>query len=127
MQVKYADSGGQPADWKLFIGMLPRTATEEDLRPIFMRFGNIAEVAVIRGPAGDSKGYGFVRYHFQQEAQAAINALNGAFQMDGAPGPLIVKFADAGTKRRVCYHILTQDAHLRLGTGRRGNGTWYGR
>ncbi|KAJ4453698.1 putative RNA-binding protein BRN1 [Paratrimastix pyriformis] len=94
IQVKYAESGGQPADFKLFVGMLPRTASEEDVRPVFSQFGSITEIAIIRGPGGESRGYGFVRFQFQHEAQNAINTLNGVYQMDGSPSPLVVKFAD---------------------------------
>lgn len=103
MQVKLADGelerlGGMPAqltgnDWKLFVGMIPRAATEDDVRQLFGKFGVINEVALLRDPSGQSKGCGFVRYADRDQAAAAINALNG-FQMDGSPGPLTVKFAD---------------------------------
>ena len=40
---------------KIFVGMLPKTATEQDLTNIFLAYGELREVHVIRGPEGGSK------------------------------------------------------------------------
>lgn len=43
-------------DIKLFVGMIPKTATVEELLPIFGPFGEIEELSILKGPEGQSKG-----------------------------------------------------------------------
>ncbi|XP_053768471.1 CUGBP Elav-like family member 4 isoform X14 [Desmodus rotundus] len=109
IQVKPADSesrGGssclrQPPsqDRKLFVGMLNKQQSEDDVRRLFEAFGNIEECTILRGPDGNSKGCAFVKYSSHAEAQAAINALHGSQTMPGASSSLVVKFADTDKER----------------------------
>ena len=63
---------------KLYVGNLPYSMDEGDLRDLFTPYGTPTSVAVItdRG-TGRSKGFGFVEYESAAEAKAAITALNG--------------------------------------------------
>jgi RNA recognition motif-containing protein len=72
------------ASTKLFVGNIPYTTTEEDLRELFGRSGgNVASVRVITDfDTGRSKGYGFVEMASAEDAQRAIQELN-SFSLNG--------------------------------------------
>ncbi|XP_069504546.1 CUGBP Elav-like family member 5 isoform X5 [Ambystoma mexicanum] len=100
IQVKPADSesrGGR--DRKLFVGMLSKHQSEDDVLHLFEPFGVIDECTVLRGPDGSSKGCAFVKFSSHTEAQAAIQALHGSQTMPGASSSLVVKFADTDKER----------------------------
>ncbi|XP_066472664.1 CUGBP Elav-like family member 4 isoform X24 [Tiliqua scincoides] len=98
IQVKPADSESR-GDRKLFVGMLNKQQSEDDVRRLFEAFGNIEECTILRGPDGNSKGCAFVKYSSHAEAQAAINTLHGSQTMPGASSSLVVKFADTDKER----------------------------
>ncbi|KAM6037412.1 CUGBP Elav-like family member 4 isoform 13-T13 [Chlamydotis macqueenii] len=98
IQVKPADSESR-GDRKLFVGMLNKQQSEDDVCRLFEAFGNIEECTILRGPDGNSKGCAFVKYSSHAEAQAAINALHGSQTMPGASSSLVVKFADTDKER----------------------------
>ncbi|KAJ7307249.1 hypothetical protein JRQ81_009245 [Phrynocephalus forsythii] len=99
IQVKPADSENRGEDRKLFVGMLGKQQTDEDVRKMFEPFGNIDECTVLRGPDGTSKGCAFVKFQTHAEAQAAINTLHGSRTLPGASSSLVVKFADTEKER----------------------------
>ena len=55
----------------LYVGNMPYSATEDQMRELFDQFGPIAEIRII----GD-KGFGFVEIP-EENMQAAIDATNG--------------------------------------------------
>jgi RNA recognition motif-containing protein len=70
---------------KLYVGNLPYTATEEELRSLFEQHGATTSVAVIMDrETGRSRGFGFVEFETEEAAEAARNALDGA-DMGGRP------------------------------------------
>lgn len=63
---------------KLHIGNLAYSVTEEDLRQAFSAAGNCESVAVIMDRAtGQSRGFGFVEMSSDDEAQRAVQQLDG--------------------------------------------------
>jgi cold-inducible RNA-binding protein len=63
---------------KLYVGNLSYSATENELREMFSQYGAVESVAVITDrDTGRSKGFGFVEFANDAEANAAISGLNG--------------------------------------------------
>ena len=68
---------------KLYIGGLSWGTETEGLRNAFSRFGNVTDAIVMRDrETGRSRGFGFVTFASQQEADAAVNAMNNQ-ELDG--------------------------------------------
>lgn len=87
---------------KLFVGQLPKDADEDFVRGIFSSYGEISGVYIIKKKNNDTAKYGcaFVRYTERSMAQAAIDALDGQFQLEGVEKPIRVKFADRHNHNR---------------------------
>ncbi len=68
---------------KIYVGNLSYSVTSEDLRQAFEEYGTVdsAEVVIDRD-TNRSKGFGFTELANDEEAKAAIAALNGK-DMDG--------------------------------------------
>ena len=63
---------------KLFVGNLPFTSSEDDVRTLFVQAGEVTSVALIKDrDTGRSKGFAFVEMKTQAEAEKAISMFNG--------------------------------------------------
>jgi cold-inducible RNA-binding protein len=68
---------------KLFVGNLSFNTTENDLQDAFAAHGTVVETNLMMDRmSGRPRGFGFVTMSTPEEAQKAIEAMNGA-QMDG--------------------------------------------
>ena len=68
---------------KLYVGNLAYGVTDSDLQQMFAAHGTVQSAQIIMDrDTGRSKGFGFVEMSSDQEAQAAIAALNGK-QVEG--------------------------------------------
>ncbi len=68
---------------KLFVGNLSFNTTENDLQDAFAAHGQVVEATLMMDRmTGRSRGFAFVTYSTPEEAQKAIEAMNGA-QVDG--------------------------------------------
>ncbi len=68
---------------KIYVGNLPFSIAEEDLKQMFAEYGSVSSVAIIRDrDTGKSRGFGFVELESDDGAEKAINELNGR-EMDG--------------------------------------------
>src|SRR6185369_7254802 len=76
---------------KLYVGNLSYGMTDSDLEQLFAAYGTVQSAQVIMDrDTGRSKGFGFVEMGNDQEAQAAIDGLNG---LDTQGRPLTVNEA----------------------------------
>jgi cold-inducible RNA-binding protein len=68
---------------KLFVGNLSFNTTENDLQDAFSKHGSVVETNLITDrETGRARGFAFVTMGTPEEAQKAIDALNGA-SLDG--------------------------------------------
>lgn len=64
---------------RLFIGNVPYTATEQELRELFSQVGTVSLVRLpIDGDTQKSRGFGFVEMATETDAHAAIQRFDGA-------------------------------------------------
>ena len=62
----------------IYVGNLAWEVTQEDLKEAFEAHGQVASANLITDKyTGKSRGFGFVEMPVEDEARAAINALNG--------------------------------------------------
>lgn len=63
----------------IFVGSLPFSLEENELREFFEEYGEVSSVKIISDKfTGRSKGFGFVEMPDDAQAQKAIDELNGA-------------------------------------------------
>ena len=64
--------------YKLFVGGLPFTVTDEELSKMFAEFGTVASAKVIiNRDTNRSKGFGFVEFENDEEGKKAQSEMNG--------------------------------------------------
>ncbi|HUZ18435.1 MAG TPA: RNA-binding protein [Spirochaetia bacterium] len=68
---------------KIYVGNMNYATTEDQISELFAEFGNVVSADIIVDRfSGQSKGFGFVEMESDDDAQAAIEALNGR-EVDG--------------------------------------------
>ena len=69
----------------IFVGNIAHALTEDELRAAFEQYGTVSTVQIIKDKyTGDSRGFGFVEMADLNEANAAIENLNGK-ELKGRP------------------------------------------
>ena len=62
---------------KIYVGQLPHNVNENELKELFLEFGEIVSInLIIDHYSGRPKGFGFIDMPNNSEADAAIKALN---------------------------------------------------
>jgi len=62
----------------IFVGNLSFRTTQDELHSAFAQYGTVERVSIVTDrETGQSRGFGFVEMTDSQEAENAINALNG--------------------------------------------------
>ena len=83
---------------RVFVGNLPFSATEDELRALFAAHGEVSSVEIVKDKFTErSRGFAFVEMATDEGANAAVAALN---QHDMGGRPLTVNEARARTERR---------------------------
>jgi cold-inducible RNA-binding protein len=63
----------------LYVGNLPHSTTEAELRTVFQVYGEVEKVSIVTDrETGRARGFGFVEMANTEEAEKAIAALNGS-------------------------------------------------
>ncbi|XP_078000288.1 CUGBP Elav-like family member 1 isoform X6 [Glandiceps talaboti] len=84
---------------KMFVGQIPRSMDENDLRKFFHEYGEVYQLNVLRDRAtGQSKGCCFVTFYKRKSALAAQNALHNIKTMPGMHHPIQMKPADSESR-----------------------------
>ncbi|XP_042899547.1 ELAV-like protein 3 isoform X8 [Parasteatoda tepidariorum] len=72
------NGGCEDSKTNLIVNYLPQTMTQEEIRSLFSSIGEVESCKLIRDKVtGQSLGYGFVNYVRPEDAEKAINTLNG--------------------------------------------------
>ena len=61
----------------IFVKNLPEDVDEEGFKKMFAEFGTVSSAIVMKDDDGKSRGFGFVNMESPEQAQAAVDALNG--------------------------------------------------
>lgn len=95
----------------LYVKNLPESATEDMLKEIFGKFGNITSCKIMKDEQGNSKKFGFVCFENQEQASKALS-LNNTIIDNKA---IYVAIAQSKDERR--YQLAFRFSQLKLGNG----------
>ncbi|XP_023725328.1 sex-lethal homolog isoform X3 [Cryptotermes secundus] len=105
LKVSFArPSGEEIKETNLYVTNLPRNITEQYLDMLFGKYGQIVQKNLLKDKlTGMPRGVAFVRFDRRDEAQEAINSLNGIVPENGTE-PLVVKIAEEHGKQKAAYY-----------------------
>ncbi|KAM0901603.1 hypothetical protein ACQ4PT_019878 [Festuca glaucescens] len=93
---RFGRSGPPPIrdTYSLLVLNITFRTTADDLFPLFDKYGDVVDIYIPRDRrTGDSRGFAFVRYKYEDEAQKAVDRLDGRL-VDGRE--MMVQFAKYG-------------------------------
>ncbi|KAL4117037.1 hypothetical protein PRIC2_012487 [Phytophthora ramorum] len=89
----YAESPNGPV--KLFVGQVPRTMEEDELRPVLEVFGPLEDLVIIRDKiTGAHRGCAFASYFTRDAADQAVHELHNKVTLPQSINPLQVRPAE---------------------------------
>ncbi|SPP78913.1 blast:CUGBP Elav-like family member 2 [Drosophila guanche] len=94
--VTYSDKEPDPDNIKMFVGQIPKSMDESQLREMFEEYGPVHSINVLRDKAtGISKGCCFVTFFTRRAALKAQDALHNVKTLAGMYHPIQMKPADS--------------------------------
>lgn len=66
----------------IYVGNLDHDVTEEMIRSLFARFGEVGKVSIMHDRRGVTKGFAFVEMPVESEGHLAIEGLNRTLLLD---------------------------------------------
>lgn len=85
---------------KLFVGQVPKSMQEQELFPIFEKYGAMEDVVIIRDKhTGQHRGCAFVTFLSKESAEKCVDELHGQLTLPGGRRP--VQIRPAGRKEEV--------------------------
>ncbi|CAH2076928.1 unnamed protein product, partial [Iphiclides podalirius] len=92
---------------KMFVGQVPRSMDENDLRQMFEEFGRVHQINVLRDKiTGASKGCCFVTFFTRKAALKAQDALHNIKTLSGMHHPIQMKPADSENRNALRFEEL---------------------
>ena len=62
----------------IYVGNLPKTTTEDEVRKVFEKYGEVLEVKLIKDQySGELRGFGFIEMSAKADGQKAIEEVDG--------------------------------------------------
>jgi polyadenylate-binding protein len=74
---RIAMENASPKWTNIFVKNIPKTIDDEKFNTLFSKYGKITSAVLMKEEDGSSKGFGFINYENHEEAQAAIDDMNG--------------------------------------------------
>ncbi|KAL9270301.1 Flowering time control protein FCA-like protein [Drosera capensis] len=97
---------------KLFVGGIARTTTEEEIRRVFEKYGDIIEVVMVQDKkTSKQQEYCFVKYFSMDAADRAIAAVNNELIFPGGTAPVRVRYAD-GERERAAASVVQHKLYV---------------
>lgn len=99
---------------KMFVGQIPRSWDENDLRKMFEEFGPVYQINVLRDKAtGTSRGCCFVTFYTRKAALDAQNELHNMKTLPGMHHPIQMKPADSENRneRKLFIGMLAKECN----------------
>jgi RNA recognition motif-containing protein len=88
-----AERDASGIEYKLFVGNLNPSTTQEDLQSKFQTYGKLKEVVILKNKEGKSKRSGFIKYYIKTHAEKAVAEVHDRIHDKGVDIPMVVRFA----------------------------------
>jgi RNA recognition motif-containing protein len=80
-----AGEGCNKMDIRIYVGNLPKTTTQDEIKTLFAQAGTVSSVDLVKDKmTGQSKGFAFVAMPTQAEADKAISMFNAYMMGENA-------------------------------------------
>jgi len=87
-------------EYKLFIGNLDDSTTDDEVRAYAAPYGTVKEVYLLKDHSGKSKRSCFVKYYTKKAAETCVQALNNLVKDKNSIKSMVVRWADQSSNPR---------------------------